>query len=67
MTELAGRLARVSARVAPGETGEVVVDLGNRTDTFLAHAGEGEVFEVGATVVVVHRVGGKHVLVTAFS
>jgi hypothetical protein len=59
-----GRTARVTAHIAPGILGEVVVGFGSRTE---AAPARGESFEVGETVVVVTVTAGKHVLVSAFS
>jgi hypothetical protein len=62
-----GRQARVTAHIAPGILGEVVVGFGSHTDTYLAAPARGETFAVGETVVVVTVTAGKHVLVSAFS
>jgi hypothetical protein len=62
-----GHLARVTARIARDQTGEVVVGLGNRTETYLAGSARGETFEIGESVVIVTVTAGRHVLVTAFS
>lgn len=62
-----GRMATVTGRIAPGEAvGAVTVGFGSITDSYLATAADGDVFDVGAVVVVVRRLPGKRVLVAAY-
>lgn len=62
------RTAIVTARIAPGAPGEVSVNFTvanghGLTDTYLAISRE--TLEVGTEVVVLHRAGGKTVVVAA--
>ena len=59
-----GSLAVVTAAIVPGGLGEVSISFGNRSAVYPAIADEP--FAVGDEVVVVRRVEGKVVHVTAF-
>ena len=61
-------LGRVIARVAPGVIGEVRIPYAGGSEVFHAYAwDEGGVFEVGAEIVVIERVGPRTVKVAALS
>ena len=64
--ELAGRAARVTAAIAAGGLGEVSVTVGNQTRVYVASTADGEALPLHAQVVIVRRLGGRPVLITAY-
>ena len=61
-------LGRVTARIAPGEMGEVRIPYKGGTEVFHAYAwDDGSVIEVGTEVVVIERVGPRTVKVSALN
>jgi hypothetical protein len=61
-------IGRVTARIAPGELGEVRIPYKGGSETFHAQAWEdAEEIDVGTEIVVVSRVGPRTVKVTPFT
>jgi len=51
---MVGKVGRVTGKIAPGRTGEVVIAIRGGTEAFLAHAVDGEqIIQENARVVVV--------------
>ena len=60
-----GKIGRVTGRIGPGLTGEVMVPVRCGTEAFLAHAAEaGETLDPGARVVVVEHFPPRTVYVS---
>jgi hypothetical protein len=60
-------IGRVTARIAPGLTGEVRIPYAGGSETFHARGWEdAETIEVGTEVVVIERIGPRTVKVSPF-
>ncbi|MDX6467890.1 MAG: hypothetical protein QOI27_2930 [Gaiellaceae bacterium] len=60
-------IGRVTARIAPGLTGEVRIPYAGGSETFHAHGwDDAETIEVGTEVVVIERIGPRTVKVSPF-
>ncbi len=53
MSEVVGRVGRVTGDVAPDRIGEVMIPIRGGSEAFHAHPADGEAYPVGTRIVVV--------------
>lgn len=61
---MVGKLGRVSGRIAPGHTGEVLVEVRGGVEPFLAHGVDNETIETHERVVVIEYFAPRTVYVS---
>lgn len=65
-SSLIGKTGSITGKVAPGTTGEVVVNVRGGTEYYFARAADGrEVIERGTQVLIVNAAPGRILYVTA--
>jgi hypothetical protein len=63
-SDLVGKIGRVTGRIGPGETGEVMIAIRGGTSAYHAHPADGgSVFTVGSRVLVIDYRSPQTVLV----
>jgi hypothetical protein len=61
------QIGRVTARIAPGEIGEVRIPYAGGSELFHAYGwDEADTLEVGTEIIVIERIGPRSVKVTPF-